>query len=479
MKTNYLLLLSYCSFISLLFILLFPSFSQAQKRDTRHIRGVEIERLSPSCYGKADGSISIKVNDGGVHSFLWSNGGTSHVQRLLEAGTYFVTITSKSGKQMVKDITLKNPNRLFIRDYHNLGGGKFEGVASGGTSPYSYASGSVFVIGAEEINEQSGEFNVVGGEQMEVFYEQITEKIRADIREKAVGKILIEIPYVMVTDINGCTAKKYLTIKKDTIPTPPKPIIQEPIVNKPESKEISVAQQTEKLTPKKRVEETVTELDTRFGIELPVKKAEKAVVSKTELSPKVAPAYEAKVIKEEEKENKEDNTIPQKTAPLVKIPTKTANIKTIQMASIKKAEIVEKQVITPQKVPIPKLIFNQRKIPEKLGERTVKAGKRVYIRSPKVELQVWDSETVDGDTISLFFNGEWLLQNYALKKSKKKIALNIDLNGDNYLVLYAHNEGSRPPNTAALTVFDGKKERRVAMSASVKVCDSVHFKLLE
>lgn len=135
----------------------------------------------------------------------------------------------------------------------------------------------------------------------------------------------------------------------------------------------------------------------------------------------------------------------------------------------------------PQKVDLNelKLTYTHRNIPDSLGERRVTTGKRSFVRREQIEISVWDSETIDGDTISLFFNGEWLLKEYPLRKKKKKINVIVKRNADNYLVLYAHNEGERPPNTAALQIDDGGKIRKVGLSSDMKTCDALKFEFLD
>ena len=123
-----------------------------------------------------------------------------------------------------------------------------------------------------------------------------------------------------------------------------------------------------------------------------------------------------------------------------------------------------------------KLVYTERNVPATLNNRTVKTGKRMVINSETVNLSVWDDEYDDGDTISIYYNGEWLLREYRLKTKPYHITIKVDRNADNYLILYAHNEGERPPNTAALTIDDGKSSRRVALSSGLNYCDALNFK---
>lgn len=78
----------------------------------------------------------------------------------------------------------------------------------------------------------------------------------------------------------------------------------------------------------------------------------------------------------------------------------------------------------------------------------------IEINSRNTDISVWDHGTVDGDIISLKANGNTILSNFELDgpSNKKRISHNFDYNGYNYLVLYAHNEGSVSPNTASIAI---------------------------
>ncbi len=122
------------------------------------------------------------------------------------------------------------------------------------------------------------------------------------------------------------------------------------------------------------------------------------------------------------------------------------------------------------------LTFSDNKIPDKLGDRKVETSKTMVVDRETVELTVWDNNKVDGDTISLYINGTWVLRNYALKKRKKKVIVKLTKDANNYLVLFAHNEGKQPPNTAALEVRCGKNfRRRVGLTSNMKKSGAVRF----
>ncbi len=137
----------------------------------------------------------------------------------------------------------------------------------------------------------------------------------------------------------------------------------------------------------------------------------------------------------------------------------------------------EPEIVDPRNLEGFKLTYNTRNLPDSLGDRSVKTGKKVVVNADDIEIFVWDSEYEDGDTISLFLNGEWLLKEYALRNKKKKIRFSLDPNGDNYLILHAHNEGERPPNTAAVSINDGRRTKRISLSSDLDNSDAVKFSI--
>ena len=130
------------------------------------------------------------------------------------------------------------------------------------------------------------------------------------------------------------------------------------------------------------------------------------------------------------------------------------------------------QVIADKK---PELTFSKVDIPAKLGDRKVHKQSEVKIASTHLELFVWDRELADGDSISLNINGKWVLEKYELVKDKLMIAIDLIPDSNNYLILYAHNLGRKPPNTAAVSFFDGKKEKILTLKSDLKNCGAINF----
>jgi hypothetical protein len=74
--------------------------------------------------------------------------------------------------------------------------------------------------------------------------------------------------------------------------------------------------------------------------------------------------------------------------------------------------------------------------------------------SDSVTIEFWDNSRVDGDVISVSYNGKILFENYSLVTQKKVVRLPLE-NEENELVITAINEGSEEPNTTDILMHDG------------------------
>ncbi len=113
-------------------------------------------------------------------------------------------------------------------------------------------------------------------------------------------------------------------------------------------------------------------------------------------------------------------------------------------------------------------IANEPNVPSTLRGRAVNVLGTVSVTNKNVTFNVWDSGQIDGDIISLNVNGDWVLENYTLGATKRAISVTLPSRGYSYVVLYAHNEGSLPPNTAALSINDGAREQNLVLSANLQ-----------
>ena len=106
-------------------------------------------------------------------------------------------------------------------------------------------------------------------------------------------------------------------------------------------------------------------------------------------------------------------------------------------------------------------------VPTSYSGRPVDVQGTVYVESRSVTFYVWDSGTIDDDNVTLVVNGTTILSNYTLTGDKKAVSTTLSNYGYNYILLYANNEGTIPPNTCAISIDDGYSEQTLTLSANL------------
>ena len=142
-------------------------------------------------------------------------------------------------------------------------------------------------------------------------------------------------------------------------------------------------------------------------------------------------------------------------------------------------KIEEPIIIVEEKKEEPKEpIVEQPKAPEKLvyEERPVESQSSIYITTYDISVQIWDDKTIDGDIVSIFWNGEHVIEYYELTAKKKKFKVTYEPGKENRLILYAHNLGKVPPNTMAVAIKAGKKKRELNIKSDLGKCGAIQFK---
>lgn len=104
---------------------------------------------------------------------------------------------------------------------------------------------------------------------------------------------------------------------------------------------------------------------------------------------------------------------------------------------------------------------------KELAERKTDDWKEVELKQRRVKLTIRDNANLDGDTISVALNGEWILQNIPVLKEKQSFILYLE-EGENTLELFANNLGRIPPNTAEIYLIAGLRRKKISASSSLK-----------
>ena len=138
---------------------------------------------------------------------------------------------------------------------------------------------------------------------------------------------------------------------------------------------------------------------------------------------------------------------------------------------------------TPEKKEMPTLITpeikkenNELKPITGFEKRKTDLLKTIQIDNETFKVDLYDNGEVDGDSVSVFYNGKLILSHKRL--SEKPISLTLDAttgNAVNELTMYAENLGEIPPNTALMVVTDGEKRYEVRISSDYKNSGTIHF----
>jgi len=102
--------------------------------------------------------------------------------------------------------------------------------------------------------------------------------------------------------------------------------------------------------------------------------------------------------------------------------------------------------------------------------------KTIEISNATFKVDLYDNGDIDGDSISLFYNGKLVLSRKRL--TDKPISLTLEINNGkaiNELTMYAENLGTFPPNTALMIVMDGEKRYEVRISSDLKKSGTIRF----
>jgi hypothetical protein len=154
------------------------------------------------------------------------------------------------------------------------------------------------------------------------------------------------------------------------------------------------------------------------------------------------------------------------------IPIATVNVKTVKETK-PATDISDKTVVDSRKA-IEDIIQQTKAI----GGRISEFAQEVTFKSDSLELSLYDNGEIDGDTVSVYINGELIMPHQGLKASaiKKTIYIKPGDFNDFTLVLFADNLGKYPPNTGLLVVHDGEDIYHLRFSSDLQKSSGIVFK---
>jgi hypothetical protein len=174
----------------------------------------------------------------------------------------------------------------------------------------------------------------------------------------------------------------------------------------------------------------------------------------------------APVVKAETKKNTE--------TPVIKTEAEKKANPESQFADINDTDINTNNVAT-SKSSKPEAV-EMKKITPKYEKRNSDLIKTIEIDNATFTVDLYDNGDIDGDSISLFFNGKLLLSHKRLSDKALRLKLDVDASRDlNELIMYAENLGTIPPNTALMVVNDGDNRYEVRISSDLQKSGVIRF----
>ena len=165
------------------------------------------------------------------------------------------------------------------------------------------------------------------------------------------------------------------------------------------------------------------------------------------------------------------------TPPVVKVQPKKVTPPVVKNNPEKKTNTPIKEVIAEEPSPVVKTesVINK-PLDAIYTKRNKELLKTIEIDNASFTVDLYDNGEIDGDSISLYFNGALLLSHKRL--SDKALRLKLEINKDkelNELIMYAENLGTIPPNTALMVVNDGDNRYEVRISSDLQKSGVIRF----
>ena len=171
--------------------------------------------------------------------------------------------------------------------------------------------------------------------------------------------------------------------------------------------------------------------------------------------------------------------VARKVVPAKKITTIPSNLngnKKLPAPTVQKNNSLKKDFIVVDSIPVKKAITETFLSPQvKFEKRDNTVLKTIEVENKTVKVCLYDNGEVDGDSISLFYNGKLLLSGKKLSEKPITLMIEVEMDITNELVMYAENLGTIPPNTALMVVTDGAKRYEVRITSDLEKSGVINF----
>lgn len=108
-------------------------------------------------------------------------------------------------------------------------------------------------------------------------------------------------------------------------------------------------------------------------------------------------------------------------------------------------------------------------------DRSIKTIETYTTSADSILIEIRDYKKIDGDIASVIFNGETILDEKELRKEAYTFNLHLQ-EGYNEFLLFAHNLGEIPPNTAAIKIMDLENKKEIIIDSDFNTCGRILIK---
>lgn len=135
--------------------------------------------------------------------------------------------------------------------------------------------------------------------------------------------------------------------------------------------------------------------------------------------------------------------------------------------------LVPAQIITAVSPDSSRPIASTAVLPEQRQNTLIKT---IEVTSDSLTVSFYDNAEVDGDSVTIVYNNEIIIQHLFLTSQPKTFKLAVSKTAlSNELVMYAENLGSIPPNTALMIIYDGNTRHELNISSTKNSNGMVSF----
>ena len=90
----------------------------------------------------------------------------------------------------------------------------------------------------------------------------------------------------------------------------------------------------------------------------------------------------------------------------------------------------------------------------------------INVAHKNISICIYDNSVEDGDIIDLWFNGNALIENHELTIAEKCFHVSLE-EGDNWIGIKVDNEGTNPPASVTVKIYDGATEQEFDIDGEI------------